>query len=404
MVVRDPSQRRPTLYEMIESQGYMHLDSMEGVMDLGAPVKVVGSKWQVVPGVLLAVAVTMLAVLASELPFPPFTMEGGTIEHPLGVSILAILLGMIVGSVVKLSSKVKLGCKWAVSWFIPVAIVCLGARMDLSLLDGVGLALLGVVIGVMLLAIGLAFVVGKMFGMSGKASYLLGVGTAVCGSSAILAVAPVSESDEDDVVVAVGAVNLIGLLAMFTCAAVVWWMPEISATLYGAWSGATIHAVPQVVAAGESHSADAATLATAVKLLRVTLLAPVVVLSALYIAKRVKQSGEIKHGALGELSKPQPMHKYVPWFVWGFVIIGVLASFSLIPSLVFGEGAGQWAYSTTAGLGVASKWLLAVSMAAIGLQVSIKTMLTAGAKAMLAGLVVWIIMASAAFALLKWLV
>ena len=388
-----------TLYEMIENEELDSLGSMEGnssmhVIDISPPQKLSGSKWQLLPGCALAILITILAALIHELPFAPFTIEGAAMKHPLGVSILAIILGMLAASFLKISRKVKIGCRWLAAWFIPIAIVCLGSRMDLTILRNLGLPLVGIVILVMIIAVLLALVVGRMLGLSRKASYLLGVGSAVCGSSAILAVAPVSESDEDDVVLAVGTVNLIGLLAMFSCVFLTWYHPNISAELYGAFSGASIHAVPQVVAAAASHSSDASTIASAVKLMRVTLLVPVVFMSVFFLARdRGKYIGASKKSVVSD----------VPWFVWGCVIVAILASNSLIPNLLF---PGQCLiesvfYDSVNGLTFLSKWLLAISMAAIGLQVNIKALFTSGGKALLCGLIVWIGMALSAYFLLR---
>ncbi len=388
------TKKRLTLYEMIESQGYISLDSMEGsvdMMDVSTPVKLEGKKSRLIPGVGLALIITVVATFMHDLPFAPFTLENAALKHPLGISILAILLGIIVGSTAKLSTNVKYGCKWISAWFIPIAIICLGSRMDLGVLSVLGLPMLGLVVSVMIIAILLAFGVGKLLGLSNQASYLLGVGTAVCGSSAILAVAPVCDSEEDDVVLAVGAVNFIGLLAMFSCVGMITLMPEMTAEFFGSLTGATIHAVPQVVAAAESHGGDASTIASAVKLLRVTLLVPVVLLSVVYLSRRKSSS------ASKLVKKPKKLHKYVPWFVWGFVIVAVLASAGLLPDLLF--PGSEAVYDSISGLTTASKWLLAVAMAAIGLQVNIKSLITSGAKALLCGIIVWIGMLASAFAL-----
>lgn len=399
-----PSKPQPMpLYEMIETEGRSSLDSLEGnfneinVIDISPPQKISGSKWLLLPGCALAIFITIVAAIIRELPFAPFTIEGAALKHPLGVSILAIILGMLVASFLKIPPKVTAGCRWVAAWFIPVAIVCLGSRMDLAILSTLGLPLVGIVILVMVIAVVLALVVGKMLGLSSKAAYLLGVGSAVCGSSAILAVAPVSESNEDDVALAVSTVNLIGLIAMFCCVSLIWYQPNISAELYGAFSGASIHAVPQVVAAAESHSGDASSIASAVKLIRVTLLVPVVLMSVFFFAKKKGPSKE---------PKKKSLYSYVPWFVWGFVIVAVLASNNLIPNLLFphqaqtAQGEGIF-YDSVNGLTFLSKWLLAVSMAAIGLQVNIKKLFTSGGKALLCGLIVWIGMALSAYFLLK---
>lgn len=378
------SARSMTLYELLESGGLDSLDSMEGAWGHweDSNSELTSKKSIVARGVVGALAVMVVAWGVHWLPFPPFTFEGGAMEHPIGVSVMAILLGMIVANVLPMFD-LKAGCRWITTWCIPSAIVFLGARMDLVLLADVGWPLFLTLVVLIVFTVFLSIGVGRMLGLNSKASYLLGVGTAICGSSAILAVAPVTGSSDEDVVLTVGVVNLVGLLAMFTCVACLWLSP-MDAEFFGAWAGSTIHAVPQVVAAGESHGADAAAMATLVKLTRVTMLAPVVLLSALWIARSSSSEG------VNQASQQRKLWQYIPWFVWGFIALAALRAFDLLPVLEFypnDEAPVKLPLSEV--LPSMAKWLLALSMAAIGLQVQLRSMLKAGAKAFLAGIIVW---------------
>ena len=341
----------------------------------------------------MSLVVTALAWWIHQLPFVPFTIEGAELEHPIGVSILAILLGILVANVASVG-PLLVGCKWVTRWGIPIAVVLLGAGVNLTALGEIGWKLFGVIIVMMLLAMGVAYGLGRAFGMSAKSSYLLGVGTAVCGSSAILAVSPVSGADDEDVVVSVGVVNLVGLLAMFTCAATLWFIP-LNAEIFGAWAGVTIHAVPQVIAAAESHSTDAVTMATLVKLTRVTLLAPLVLVTALWVSRRASGAGVSK--------KKKSLLAHLPWFVWGFMALLCLRSMGWLPVFEFNNQAdGMVRISMSELLPAIAKWLLAISMAAIGLQVQLKPMLKTGVRAMAVGILTWLVMSAAALVML-WL-
>lgn len=380
-----------TLYELIEKQGYLSLDSMEGGVEMHRPPSVEGSRWRLGPGIFLACGVTAVAAWLSRAPFPPFTMEGMELEHPLGVSFLSILLGLAVGGFASLGEGARLGCRWVAYWLIPVAIVCLGAQVDAGLLGGMAWGMGGVVIGVMVFAVASGVVVGRLLGLGRKGAYLLGVGTAVCGSSAVMAVAPVMDAEDDEVVLAIGAVNLVGLLAMMTCVSMLWIFP-LGAELYGTWAGATIHAVPQVVAAGQSHGVEAAAVATMVKLIRVSLLVPVVLVTAFLFQRDGADQGDGKAGVRwGAL---------VPWFVWGFIGMALLRALGWVPVLMFAD---ETVVDLSEFLGAASRWLLAVAMAAIGLQVNFRAMMRDGRKAIFAAVLVWALVAGVAlFAL--WLV
>ena len=389
--------KRMTLYEQLESGGLASLASMEGSWAEWeeAVVEPKKSLSIILFGVVGAALVMALAWVLHQLPFPPFTYEGGALEHPIGVSVLAILLGVAVANFFP-QLDLRAGCRWITTWCIPAAVVFLGARMDVNLLVNIGWGLLFTIVGLMVFAVAISYGVGRMFGMSKRASCLLGVGTAVCGSSAILAVAPVAGADDEEVVVTVGVVNLVGLLAMFTCVALLWLMP-MDASLFGAWAGSTIHAVPQVVAAGDSHGVDSAAMATLVKLTRVTMLAPVVLIAALLVARRSSRAGKAR------VSSHRKLWQYVPWFVWGFIALVTVRAFGWLPVLEFHSQSSEVIRISLAELlPTIAKWLLALSMAAIGLQVQLRPMLKAGGKAFLAGTISWVALSTVAFFSLRY--
>jgi uncharacterized integral membrane protein (TIGR00698 family) len=384
----DPSTATKPVHDLVEDECFVSLG--ENGAPSHPPTSSSVSRWAVLPGLLLAIAITGVATWIRQWPFPPFTLKGAALEHPLGISILAILLGLIVSTWIQLPKKITHGCKWVASWFIPIAIVLLGASVEVSMLDHLAGKLLITVFLIMAMAIGLGIGIGRLFGLSPNASYLLGIGTAVCGSSAVLAVAPVSKSTDDDVLIIVGAVNIIGLLAMFTCVASLWWTP-LPTNIYGFWAGATIHAVPQVIAAGQSHSPEAATMATVVKLLRVSSLAPIVLISALWFARKTTTSLTTH--------KKAPWHASIPWFIWGFLLFALFRNLEWMPELSLKNGTSIPSYELCH---KGSKWLLAISMAAIGLQVNLKTLIKHGSKALLAGILVWLIMSATALPLIYW--
>jgi uncharacterized integral membrane protein (TIGR00698 family) len=213
-----------------------------------------------------------------------------------------------------------------------------------------------------------AYYFGRLFGLWPKTALLIGAGTAICGNSAIVAVAPLIDADDEDVTLSVGTVNVMGLLLMFI-------LPLAGGALkmtdeaFGVWAGSTIHAVPQVVAAGFAYSQKAGTLATLVKLVRVTMLAPFMIALVLIYARQRRSSGEKRTALTVHYSR------LVPPFVWGFLAIALLNTASLIPTLQFHVApwiAGQtrdFTLSTTALLSQIEAILLTVAMAAMGLDV-----------------------------------
>ena len=148
----------------------------------------------------------------------------------------------------------------------------MGAGLDLTQVAVVGpraLAITVACIGVSCIA---SIYLGGWFGVWPKISLLFGAGTAICGTSAIVAAAPLIDAEDEDITLAVGPVNVLGLLLMF-CFPLLGSLMHLSDGAFGVWAGTSIHAVPQVVAAGFAFS-ERRVLATLVKLVRVTLLAP----------------------------------------------------------------------------------------------------------------------------------
>ena len=335
-------------------------------------------------GVALAVAVTLAAYLLHGLEVWPFRIAG---KQQISATLLAIVLGLGVRNLFTLPAQVSIGTKLLVKRLIPIAIICIGAGLDFTLLRSAGATALGLMAMCVVLGFGLSYGIGRVLGLTGKTAALLGVGTGICGSSAIVAAAPLIDADDEDVVLSVGTVNLLGLIAMLS-------LPAIAAAVgmgaqaFGVWCGCTIHAVPQVLGAGGAHPADPATAlewATRTQLARVVLLAPLIVILAIAYAKRRSAAGNT-----GNTAKVHPA-KLVPWYIWGFLAAATLSTLGLLPALTFdfSQAANLTTYNldmrellTTTG-----KLLLVIALAGIGLEVRLRKLLSVGSKAIAAGLV-----------------
>jgi uncharacterized integral membrane protein (TIGR00698 family) len=210
--------------------------------------------------------------------------------------------------------------------------------------------------------------IGRALGVLHRTRMLIGAGTAICGTSAIVAVAPLIDAEDQDLMLSIGTVNILGLALMFLLPAA-GGLLHLSNEAFGVWAGTTIHAVPQVVAAGFAYSASAGALATLVKLVRVTMLAPLLFLIGLLQARRSGSSVAIRYSRL------------VPPFVYGFLALALCNTLGLFPVLQFRFG--NWPLADLlANLG---EVLLAVSMAAMGLEVNIRFLAHTGGRAVLTG-------------------
>jgi len=213
----------------------------------------------------------------------------------------------------------------------------------------------------------------------------------VAPGSAIVAAAPLVDAEDEDITLSVGTVSLLGLILMFA-------LPAIAALIgldqraFGIWAGSSIHAVPQVVAAGFTYGPEAGALATLVKLARVALLAPF--LLCLTFLTRGAGTGNI------------PVFRLIPPFVWGFLALAVINTLGLMPALVV-QPLG-WDHTATVRLGPwlveAGNWLLTLAMAAIGLEVNLRLLIRVGAKGLAAGVAAMIVLCAASLLLIRALV
>jgi uncharacterized integral membrane protein (TIGR00698 family) len=368
-------------YDLADADVLQSLGSMEGELPPAAPAP--GSIWA---GFLAATALTLASWGLMHLPFPPFTTGGGL--HPVGFSSLAMLGGKIGASIFTVPAAWLTGLRWTANTLIPIAIVLLGALIDTRVLSQISPSMWAGVPLLMAIAFLATFGLGRLFGLARTPSALLAVGTAVCGSSAILALAPILRAKKDDIVLTVSAINLAGLLAMLVGLGLLQVIP-LESSPFGYWMGASMQAVPQAIAVADSHGPEAAAIATTTKLLRVLFLAPIVILAGLWLARS---------SSLHAANSKTRWLSHVPWFVWGFAIMIALRSFGLLPHLEF-EPSG-YRIGTVDLFSHGSKWLLAISLAAIGLQIRIGSLLrqNSGALAVFTtAFCGWLIVSSAAF-------
>jgi len=380
---------RPAVYARnLSPDAFLSLGSMEGLFEAVVAPKAAAppTHWaKLAPGYVLSIGVACLAYALHELPFAPFTVVGQSgIRHPIGPAIIAVILGLLIRNTIALPDAFKAGCKSAIRTYIPVAIVLTGGGLNLAVISTVGVRALAVIVLCIAIALVGGYYIGRLCRLSAKTSLLIGAGTAICGNSAIVATAPLIDAEDDDIVLSIGTVNLFGLLAMLAWPLIGGWL-SLSSESFGMWAGTTIHAVPQVVAAGFAFSSEAGTLATLVKLVRVACLAPMVFLLAILHTRR--------HAADNGDGLTIRYARLVPWFVWGFLILSLANTAGLLPILSFnplnplmGRANVQFTVPVDALCTFLANLLLTMDMAAIGLEVNLRQLIAVGGRALLAGL------------------
>ncbi len=392
--------RSSALSDSLSEEAFLSLDSMEGVYServverrAAAAVKT-APRESIWPGVLMAASVAAVSYGLHYLPVAPFRMvaEGG-VRRPISAAILAILIAALIRNVLPVPGSILLGAKAIVRRMIPVTIVLTGAGLNLSYMAALGLKSLSITVICCLVATAAAYYLGRAFGLWRRTALLIGAGTAICGTSAIVAVAPLIDAEDEDVTLSVGAISLLGLIWMFL-------LPLAGGLLglgdeaFGVWAGTSIHAVPQVVAAGFAYSAKAGTVATLVKLVRVALLAPFLFLLTVLQARR-RSGGEVT------------VHysRLVPGFVWGFVGATLVNTAGLLPALQFRVAPWLWGGQFQLALGPlvaeAANLLLTLAMAAIGLEVNLRLLAGVGARTIAAGAAAGVVLTVVSLGLIR---
>ena len=316
---------------------------------------------RLLPGILLCVAVTVVAMLLERV-------EVGFAGQPyLEALVIAIVLGVIIRTVWAPGSYWNAGIQFSTKILLEVAVVLLGASVSASAAAALGPALILGIAGIVVVAIATSYAICRLLGLPLRMSILVACGNSICGNSAIAAVAPIIDADGDDVASSIAFTAVLGVVVVLGLPLLVPLL-KMSLTQYGVLAGLTVYAVPQVLAATLPIGALSNQVGTVVKLVRVLMLGPVV-LGLSLISRRLPP--EPKAGSdkirLAKRSGPA-LHELVPWFIIGFLIVAAFRSFGLIPQAMLVP------LATTASL------LTTVSMAALGLGVDIRVVASAGVR------------------------
>ncbi|HEY4251326.1 MAG TPA: YeiH family protein [Roseomonas sp.] len=313
---------------------------------------------KLVPGILLCVAVTLAAMALARIEAAIFGRDW--IEG----LVLAILLGAAIRTAWNPSARWRPGIGFSAKTLLEIAVVLLGASLSFATIMAVGVELLVSILLLVAFALVAGYAIGRALGLPRRMAVLVASGNAICGNSAIAAVAPVIGAKSNDVATSIAFTAVLGVVVVLVLPFLA---PAIgfSDTQFGVLAGMTVYAVPQVLAATAPVSATAVQVGTLVKLVRVLMLGPVVLVLSL-LAPRLREAEEAASGQ----PAPQrpPLHRLVPWFILGFLGMAALRSFGLVPQGLLAP------IATVAGL------LTVVSMAALGLGVDVRAVTRAGSK------------------------
>ena len=305
----------------------------------------------------------------------------------IGGPVFGILFGMLL-AFLKRPEKLESGIKYTSKAILQYSIILLGFEMNLFNVLKVGSQSLLVMVFTLSASFLTAFFVGKALKIDGKTTTLIGVGTSICGGSAIAATAPVIRAKDEDVAQAISTIFLFNIIAVFIFPPL-GHLIGLTDTGFGMWAGTAINDTSSVVAAGASWSSAAGNntalaFATIVKLTRTLMIVPITLVLAIYTTRKIRRENAVA-GSDGNLSgdgkSNYSIAKIFPWFVLGFVLTAILNTFLPIPAGVS---------STLVQIG---KFMIVMAMSAIGLNTNLKKLLTNGLKPICLGLCCWFMVA-----------
>jgi uncharacterized integral membrane protein (TIGR00698 family) len=313
------------------------------------------------PGVALCIAVTLVAFglqLAEEWLFGRAWLEA---------LVLAILIGTAVRSLWKPSAYWQAGISFSSKTLLEIAVVLLGASLSTQTLNAAGLGLLAGIVAVVGVTIVVSYGIGRLLGLHHRMALLVACGNSICGNSAIAAVAPVIRAHSDDVAASIAFTAVLGVIVVLGLPLLIPVL-HLSNLQYGVLAGLTVYAVPQVLAATVPVSLVSANLGTLVKLVRVLMLGPVILVLSIG-SRRGAGAAALPGTAKGARLA---WHKVVPWFIIGFLVMVALRSANLVPTEALPSISGT------------ANVLTILSMAALGLGVDVRMVAKAGPRVTLA--------------------
>jgi uncharacterized integral membrane protein (TIGR00698 family) len=347
-----------------------------------APSTGLGRARAVAPGLALALGVAAVATVAGQ-------------HIPLvGSAVPGAVIGAAIAIVIKPGARLTPGLKWSSTFILQCSVVLLGAQLSLAEAAQVGLSSLPVMLGTLAVCLGAAWLYGRLLGVPRDLRTLIGVGTGICGGSAIAAVSPVIEAASADVAYAISTIFLFNIAAVLA-------FPLLGHALgmsqqsFGLFAGTAVNDTSSVVATATTYGAAATSHAVVVKLVRTLMIIPVCLGLAGLTARRQRAAAgtaaagttAAAAGAAPARMSPARVLTLVPWFLVGFVAIAAVNSAGVIPAGAHGP------------LQHVSVFLVAVALSAIGLSTNVAALRTAGHRPLLLGALLWVTVAAASLGL-----
>jgi uncharacterized integral membrane protein (TIGR00698 family) len=288
-----------------------------------------------------------------------------------GAPVIAILCGIVVSLIKKPSKDLKPGITFSSKKVLQASIVLLGSGLSLGQVLSTGGRSLPVLLGSLIAVLGMAWLAGRLFGLRGDVGTLIGVGTAICGASAIAATDAVIDADEADVSYAIAAIFTFNVVAVL-CYPSLGHALGLSEHTFGLWGGTAINDLSSVVAACTVYGRAATSYGVIVKLTRTLAIIPICLGLAAIRGRRRRATGEATS------SDRVPLRRIVPLFIPVFVAAVLANTLGLVPA--------GWHHS----IADLSTWMITAALAAIGLSTDVGQIRQAGLRPLALGAVLWL--------------
>lgn len=352
------------------------------VQDIADTMEKSGRLINLLPGMVVVVMVMILGVSLH-------TLLPDAWQKAVSNVLFVILIGMLINNLKILPISFIPGIRFAMRQLLRISIMLMGTKLMLSDLYGVGGKALGLILLLIIVSFFVSHLLGKLMNVPVRLATLIAAGTAICGGSAIAAMAPVIKARDEDFSFAIAANTLLGTFAVFL-------MPILGVHLgltdadFGTWAGTSVNDTAQVVAAGYSFSVESGDIATIIKLTRNTLMAVMVVVVGVVYSKWVG-------GQIGgkKISWTKRARESVPDFVIGFLALAMLNTLGVFTWL-----------STWSGIDVphllssTTKILILTSLASIGLSTSLAKMRRVGSTPLILAFATYFAVASVSIGLI----
>ena len=310
------------------------------------------------PGFALALVIALLAKgIEALLPF-----------DVIGASVIAMFIGMLINGYRKPGKTTAPGVKFTAKKILKFAIILLGASLNVTTILNVGRMSLTVMLFTLLTCFGGGYFIGRALGLDWKLSNLISAGTGICGGSAIAAVAPVIDADENQTSLSLATIFILNAVALFVFPVIGHWL-GMGQTQFGTWAAIAIHDTSSVVGAGAAYGEEALKVATTVKLTRALWIIPLSLVSALIFRQKGKKI-------------------QIPWFIFWFVVAMLVNTYCNLPTQL------------THGISVAARCGLSATLFLIGGGLSIEVIRKVGLKPLVLGIILWAVISVASLAVI----